>query len=101
MGKYSIQFKTVSELSKISNLRNTQLELLNVNEIINVNGGPWRKATPKGSGSLPTPHSGYAATIISWDIVTSLAKEVTFLVALVSLSVCLFVCLWTTLLKKL
>ena len=38
-------------------------------------------------------------------IVTSLAKEVMFLVALVSLSVCLsvclFVCLWTTLLKKL
>ena len=69
MGKYSIQFKTVSELSKISNLRNKQLELLNVNEIISVNGGPWRKATPKGSGSLPTPHSGYAATIIPWDIV--------------------------------
>ena len=35
------------------------------------------------------------------DIITSLAKEVMFLVALVSLSVCLFVCLWTTLLKKL
>ena len=38
-------------------------------------------------------------------IITSLAKEVMFLVALVSLSVCLsvclFVCLWTTLLKKL
>ena len=33
--------------------------------------------------------------------ITSLAKEVMFLVALVSLSVCLFVCLWTTLLKKL
>ena len=59
----------VATLSKISNLRNKQLELLNVNEIINVNGGPWRKATPKGSGSLPTPHSGYAATIIPWDIV--------------------------------
>ena len=42
------------------------MELLNVNEIINVNGGPWRKATPKGSGSLTTPHSGYAATIIPW-----------------------------------
>ena len=26
-----------------------------VNEIINVNEGPLRKATPKGSGSLPTP----------------------------------------------
>ena len=34
-------------------------------------------------------------------IITSLAKEVMFLVALVSLSVCLFVCLWTTLFKKL
>ena len=34
-------------------------------------------------------------------IITSLAKEVMFLVALLSLSVCLFVCLWTTLLKKL
>ena len=45
------------------------MELLNVNEIINVNGGPWRKATPKGSGSLPTPHSGFAATVILWDIV--------------------------------
>ena len=33
--------------------------------------------------------------------ITSLAKEVMFLVALVSLSVCLFVCLWITLLKKL
>ena len=33
-------------------------------------------------------------------LITSLAKEVMFLVALVSLSVCLFVCLWT-LLKKL
>ena len=66
MEKYSIQFKT------ISNLRNKQLELLNVNEIINVinvNGGSWRKVTPKGSGSLPTPHSGYAATVIPWDIV--------------------------------
>ena len=27
------------------------------------------EATPKGSGSLSTPHSGYAATIIPWDIV--------------------------------
>ena len=44
-----------------------------------------------------------------YDIIASLAKEVMFLVALVSLSVslsvclfvCLFVCLWTTLLKKL
>ena len=53
----------------ISNLRNKQLELLNVNEIINGNGGSSRKATPKGSGSLPTPHSGYAATAIPWDIV--------------------------------
>ena len=35
------------------------------------------------------------------EFITSLAKEVMFLVALVSLSVCLFVCLWTTLLKKL
>ena len=38
-------------------------------------------------------------------MITSLAKEVMFLVALVSLSVCqsvcLFVCLWTTILKKL
>ena len=34
-------------------------------------------------------------------LITSLAKEVMFLVALVSLSVCLFVCLWTTLLKNL
>ena len=34
-------------------------------------------------------------------VITSLAKEVMFLVALVSLSVCLSVCLWTTLLKKL
>ena len=33
--------------------------------------GPWRKATPKGSGSLPTPHSGFAATVILWDIVFS------------------------------
>ena len=33
-------------------------------------------------------------------LITSLAKEVMFLVALVSLSVCLFVCLWTTLLKS-
>ena len=41
--------------------------MLNVNEIIDVNGGPWRKATPKGSGSLPTPLSGYAATVIPWD----------------------------------
>ena len=40
-----------------------------VNEIINVNEGPWRKATPKGSGSLPTPRSGFAATVIPWDIV--------------------------------
>ena len=40
-----------------------------VNEIINVNKGPWRKATPKGSGSLPTPRSGFAATVIPWDIV--------------------------------
>ena len=38
-------------------------------EIINANGGPWGKATPKGSGSLPTPHLGYAATVIPWDIV--------------------------------
>ena len=34
-------------------------------------------------------------------IITSLAKEVMFLVALVCLSVCLSVCLWTTLLKTL
>ena len=40
-----------------------------VNEIINVNEGPWRKATPIGSGSLPTPRSGFAATVIPWDIV--------------------------------
>ena len=40
-----------------------------VSEIINVNEGPWRKATPKGSGSLPTPRSGFAATVIPWDIV--------------------------------
>ena len=40
-----------------------------VNEIIKVNEGPWRKATPKGSGSLPTPHSGFAATVIPWDTV--------------------------------
>ena len=43
-------------------------------------------------------------TMFSVAFVTSLAKEVMFLVwlALVSLSlVCLFVCLWTTLLKKL
>ena len=33
----------------------------------------------------------------AWAIITSLAKEVMFLVALV----CLSVCLWTTLLKKL
>ena len=26
-------------------------------------------ATPKGSGSLPTSHSGFAATVILWDIV--------------------------------
>ena len=31
------------------------------------------------------------------DIITSLAKEVMFLVALVSLSVCLFVCLFVCL----
>ena len=44
MEKYSIQFKT------ISNLRNKQLGLLNVNEIINVinvNGGSGRKVTPQ------------------------------------------------------
>ena len=29
-----------------------------------------------------------------WSVITSLAKEVMFLVALVSLSVCLFVCLF-------
>ena len=40
-----------------------------VNEITNVNEGPWRKATPKGSGSLPTPRSGFAATVIPWDTV--------------------------------
>ena len=40
-----------------------------VNGIINVNEGPWRKATPKGSGSLLTPRSGFAATVIPWDIV--------------------------------
>ena len=40
-----------------------------VNEIIKVNEGPWRKATPKGSGSLPTPRSGFAATVIPWDTV--------------------------------
>ena len=45
-----------------------------VNEIINVNEGPWRKATPKGSGSLPTPRSGFAATVIPWDIVLCNAK---------------------------
>ena len=45
------------------------MELLNVNEIFYVNGGPWRKATPKGSGSLPTPRSGFASTVILWDIV--------------------------------
>ena len=33
-------------------------------------------------------------------IITSLAKEVMFLIALVCLFVCLFVCWWTTLLKK-
>ena len=36
---------------------------------MNVNEGPWRKATPKGSGSLPTPRSGFAATVIPWDTV--------------------------------
>ena len=36
-----------------------------------------------------------------FTIITSLAKEVMFLVALVCLSVCLSVCLWTTLLNKL
>ena len=40
------------------------LFLGHVNEITNVNEGPWRKATPKGSGSLPTPRSGFAATVI-------------------------------------
>ena len=40
-----------------------------VNEITNVNEGPWRKATPKGSGSLPTPRSGFAATVIPRDTV--------------------------------
>ena len=44
---------------------------------------------------------------ITWHIfnyakfITSLAKEVMFLVALICLFICLFVCLWTTLLKKL
>ena len=42
-----------------------------------------------------------APLIDTKTIFTSLAKEVMFLVALVSLSVCLSVCLWTTLLKKL
>ena len=37
----------------------------------------------------------------AYIIFTSLAKEVMFLVALVSLFVCLSVCLWATLLKKL
>ena len=34
-------------------------------------------------------------------MITSLAKEVMFFLALVCLFVCLSVCLWTTLLKKL
>ena len=37
--------------------------------LLKVNEGPWRKATPKGSGSLPTPRSGFAATVIPWDTV--------------------------------
>ena len=47
----------------------TCYSLGHVNEITNVNEGPWRKATPKGSGSLPTPHLGFAATVIPWDTV--------------------------------
>ena len=54
-------------------------------------------------------HSVYLFFYVIWTdmsenklfVITSLAKEVMFSVALVSLSVCLFVCLWTTLLKKL
>ena len=45
------------------------------NEIINVNEGPWRKAAPKGSGSLPTPRSGFAATVIPWDIVLCIRRH--------------------------
>ena len=47
----------------------TCYSLGHVNEITNVNEGPWRKATPKGSGSLPTPRLGFAATVIPWDTV--------------------------------
>ena len=61
---------------------------------------------------LPWLCSSHSMKQNNWDymrIITSLAKEVMFLVALVSLFVCLsvclfvclFVCLWTTLLKKL
>ena len=39
-----------------------------MNEIIDVHEGPWRKATPKGSGSFPIPRSGFAATVIPWDM---------------------------------
>ena len=46
-----------------------QMEFLNVSGIINANGWPWIKTDPKGSGSLPAPRSGYAATVIDWDIV--------------------------------
>ena len=56
--------------------------------------------TKQGAGNAPEPF-GVAFHHLSGTFITSLAKEGMFLVALVSLSVCLFVCLWTTLLKKL
>ena len=57
----------------------------------------WFKLTVGSNTSRSTPGFTLGAFII-----TSLAKELMFLVALVSLSVCLsVVCLWTTLLKKL
>ena len=31
--------------------------------------GLGERLTPKGSGLLPAPRSGYAATVIDWDIV--------------------------------
>ena len=31
--------------------------------------GLGERLPPKGSGSLPTPHPGFAATVILWDIV--------------------------------
>ena len=54
----------------------------------------------RSTGKFPSIFKFYEF-ITSFAIITSLAKEVMFLVALVCLSVCLFVCLWTTLLKKL